>query len=60
MPEAEKSYQRALELEPNNADALEGMRKVFQAKGTLSDEERRAQALQDPEVQEILKGWLVG
>lgn len=53
--EAAKIYQHVLEFEPDNADALEGIKKTMQAQSQMTPEERRAHAMQDPEIQDILK-----
>ena len=50
--EAAEAYQGALELDENNAEALDGYRKAI---GSTDPEEMRKRALQNPEVQEILK-----
>uniref|UniRef100_A0A6G1SIP6 Stress-induced-phosphoprotein 1 n=1 Tax=Aceria tosichella TaxID=561515 RepID=A0A6G1SIP6_9ACAR len=50
--EAAEAFQGALELDENNQEAIEGYRKAL----TSADpEEMRKRALQNPEVQEILK-----
>lgn len=50
--EAGEAFQAALELDENNAEALDGYRKAM---GSADPEELRKRALQNPEVQEILK-----
>lgn len=50
--EAGEAFQAALEIDENNAEALDGYRKAL---GSADPEEMRKRALQNPEVQEILK-----
>jgi stress-induced-phosphoprotein 1 len=52
-----RSYQEALELDSGNAEATEGIRKCYQAlsQDGLTREERAKLALQDPEIQEIMR-----
>jgi stress-induced-phosphoprotein 1 len=50
--EAAEAFQGALELDENNAEALDGYRKAV---GSSDPDEMRKRALQNPEVQEILK-----
>jgi tetratricopeptide (TPR) repeat protein len=50
--EAAEAFQGALELDENNAEALDGYRKAV---SSIDPEEMRKRALQNPEVQEILK-----
>ena len=46
-----QAFQKALDIDPNNNDALEGMRKSY----TNDDPEaRRKRAMQDPEIQQIM------
>lgn len=50
--EASEAFQAALEIDETNAEALDGYRKAI---GSTDPEEMRNRALQNPEVQEILK-----
>lgn len=50
--DAAEEFQKALDLDPNNAEALDGYRKAI---GSTDPEEMRKRALNNPEVQEILK-----
>lgn len=50
--EAAEAFQEALELDDTNAEALDGYRKAL---GSTDPEEMRKRALNNPEVQEILK-----
>ena len=50
--DAGEAFQAALEIDENNAEALDGYRKAI---GSADPEEMRKRALQNPEVQEILK-----
>lgn len=50
--EAREAFQQALELDETNVEALDGYRKAV---GSTDPEEVRKRALQNPEVQEILK-----
>lgn len=50
--EASQAFQEALELDENNAEALDGYRKAL---GSTDPEEVRKRAMTNPEVQEILK-----
>lgn len=50
--EAAEAFQSALELDENNAEALDGYRKAVMSS---DPEEMRKRAMQNPEVQEILK-----
>ena len=46
-----QAFQKALNIDPSNGDASEGMRKCF----TNDDPEaRRKRAMQDPEIQQIM------
>jgi len=51
---AKEAYQRALEVDPNNTEAREGLMKCTRENMSLSPEERRKQAMEDPDVQKIL------
>mmetsp|Transcript_115382 Transcript_115382/g.359348 ORF Transcript_115382/g.359348 Transcript_115382/m.359348 type:complete len:139 (+) Transcript_115382:355-771(+) len=55
---ATSSYEHALSLDANNADALDGVQRCNQAirrnEENLTTEERQAKAMKDPEVQAIL------
>ena len=48
------AYQKALEIDPNNAEALEGYRQTMSAVHS-NPEEMRKRAMGDPEVQAILR-----
>ncbi|XP_035212131.1 stress-induced-phosphoprotein 1-like [Stegodyphus dumicola] len=50
---ASAAFQKALELDPNNQEALDGYRKCITANSS-NPEEVRKQAMSDPEVQKIL------
>lgn len=50
--EASEAFQAALELDENNTEAMEGYKKAIMS---ADPEEMRKRALQNPEVQEILK-----
>lgn len=56
--EAEDTYKEALAIDPNNAEAQEGMRKAqmqrYGAQANMSREERAREAQKDPEIQAIL------
>lgn len=52
--QAQESYQKALEVDPNHPEALEGVRECMAA-ATSDPEEVRRRAMSDPEVQQILK-----
>mmetsp|Transcript_95093 Transcript_95093/g.132151 ORF Transcript_95093/g.132151 Transcript_95093/m.132151 type:complete len:337 (+) Transcript_95093:57-1067(+) len=56
--EAESTYKIALEKDPNNAEAADGLRKArmqkYGAQEGLSREERAQRAMQDPEIQGIM------
>eukprot|EP00038_Savillea_parva_P007823 m.172759 g.172759 ORF g.172759 m.172759 type:complete len:337 (-) comp13580_c0_seq1:303-1313(-) len=56
--EAESTYKIALEKDPNNAEAHEGLQKArrqkYGATEGLSREERAQRAMQDPEIQAIM------
>ena len=56
---AQESYQKGLELDPDNADCKSGLQRVMRAIQTGStseevDKERAAHAMADPEIQAIL------
>jgi len=51
---AMSAYQKALEIDPNNAEALEGYRQTMSAVHS-NPEEMRKRAMGDPEVQAILR-----
>jgi stress-induced-phosphoprotein 1 len=58
------SYQAALKLEPDNAEAKEGLTRTVErinssAGNTKMDEERARRAMEDPEVQAILRDPMV-
>ena len=50
---ATSAFQKALELDPHSAEAIDGYRKCA-VQSTSNPEEVRRQALSDPEVQQIL------
>lgn len=50
--EASEAFQSALEIDENNTEALEGYRKALMSS---DPEEMRKRAMQNPEIQEILK-----
>jgi len=50
---ASAAFQKAMELDPNNQDALDGYKKCITASSS-NPEEVRKQAMSDPEVQKIL------
>eukprot|EP00035_Acanthoeca_spectabilis_P020054 m.430932 g.430932 ORF g.430932 m.430932 type:complete len:337 (+) comp17231_c0_seq1:204-1214(+) len=56
--EAETTYKQALEKDPGNQEAMEGLRKArtqkYGAQEGLSREERAQRAMQDPEIQGIM------
>jgi len=54
LSRAKEAYDAALELDPNCQEAREGLYKWNQASSNLNPEERRKQAMEDPEVQQIL------
>ena len=45
------AFQKALDIDPNNYDARDGLQKCY---STDDPEARRKRALQDPEVQQIM------
>lgn len=54
---AQSAFSKALELDENNAEALDGFRKCSMSStgsGSASAEEIRARAMADPEIQSIL------
>jgi len=52
---AKTAYEKALEIDPSCQEAREGIMKCQQQKHSLTPEERQKQAMEDPEVQEILR-----
>uniref|UniRef100_A0A1I7ZHJ6 Stress-induced-phosphoprotein 1 n=1 Tax=Steinernema glaseri TaxID=37863 RepID=A0A1I7ZHJ6_9BILA len=52
--QAQQAYEEALRIDPNNQEALGGVRHCYQ-NNDESAEKTRARAMQDPEVQEILR-----
>ena len=53
--EAQSAFNKALEIDGNNAEALEGLTKCRQAMyGGMSKKERQESAMQDPEVQVLI------
>jgi len=53
LSKATSAFQKSLELDPNNQEALDGYRKCMTA-SSVNPEEVRKQAMSDPEVQQIL------
>lgn len=51
---AKEAYSAALQLDPNCEEAKDGIYKCMTQHSTLNPEERRKQAMEDPEVQQIL------
>lgn len=51
---ASSAYQKALELDPNNAEALDGFKQCMVADSS-NPEEMRKRAMADPEIQSILQ-----
>lgn len=51
LTRAQQAYQKVLEIDPNNGEAQEGLRKCY---AQDNPEERRKRAMQDPEIQQIL------
>jgi len=51
---AKEAYSAALQLDANCEEAKEGMHKCMTQHSSLNPEERRKQAMEDPEVQQIL------
>lgn len=45
------AFNKALELDPNNHDALDGLKKCY---AQDDPETRRKRAMQDPEIQQIM------
>ena len=52
---AQKSYEDVLVLDQNNSEAKEGLRNCYRSSNDEDPEKTREKALQDPEVQEILR-----
>jgi len=52
---AREAYQAALEIDPNCQEARQGVMDSYQSNANLTPEERRKQAMEDPEVQQILQ-----
>jgi len=52
---AKTSFEKALELDPNSSEAIDGFRKCSMGYSNLDPEEAKKRALSDPEVQQILK-----
>ncbi|CAJ0582572.1 unnamed protein product, partial [Mesorhabditis spiculigera] len=53
---AQDAYQQALNIDPTNAEAMQGMRQCMQNDATLSGQDNvRDRAMKDPEVVEILQ-----
>lgn len=52
---AQKAYEDALRIDPTNQEVMEGLRSCMQSNDE-DPEKARERALQDPEVQEILRG----
>jgi len=53
--EAKGCYERALAIDPNNAEARSGISNCYQSLKDLPPEQRAKQAMSDPEIQQILK-----
>lgn len=51
---AKEAYNKALEIDSNLQEAKDGLRKCIQETSHLSPEEKRKQAMNDPEIQNIL------
>ncbi|OQR78144.1 stress-induced-phosphoprotein 1-like [Tropilaelaps mercedesae] len=51
---ARSAFEKALELEPNSTEALEGFKKCAMSFGNVDPEEARKRAVADPEIQKIL------
>lgn len=51
---AKEAFECALEIDPNCQEAKTGIYDCYKASATLNPEERRKQAMEDPEVQQIL------
>lgn len=51
---AQHAYEQALEIDPNCEEAKQGLQKASTMKMNLTPEEKRKQAMEDPEVQDIL------
>ena len=47
-----QAFQKALELDPNNLDAQDGLKKCYSQD---DPEARRKRAMQDPQIQEIMR-----
>lgn len=54
LTKAQDAYQKALDIDPNNQEAMEGFRECMLAANS-DPEEVRKRAMADPEVQQILK-----
>jgi len=52
---AREAFEAALEIDPNCQEARKGVYDCYQTNATLNPEERRKQAMEDPEVQQILQ-----
>ncbi|XP_057316344.1 stress-induced-phosphoprotein 1-like [Hydractinia symbiolongicarpus] len=51
---AKHAYEQALEIDPNCQEARDGIYNCMRTNSTLNPEERRKQAMSDPEIQSIL------
>ncbi|XP_065063810.1 stress-induced-phosphoprotein 1-like [Rhopilema esculentum] len=51
---AQDAYKKALELDPNCQEAKEGLNKSMYARYSADPEQRKREAMQDPEVQSIM------
>lgn len=49
------AYNKGLEIDPSNAELLDGRQKTYVAIQSAPDEERIRRAQQDPEIQAILQ-----
>lgn len=52
---AQHAFEKALELDPGCQEARDGLYKCHQQKSNLSSDEKRKMAMEDPEVQNILR-----
>lgn len=55
VSKARAAFRKALEIDANCQEASEGMRKCAQQGSNLNSEEKRQQAMENPEIQDILK-----
>jgi len=52
---AQHAYEAALEIDPNCQEAFNGIRNCNSQKNDMTPEEKRKQAMEDPEIQNILR-----